>query len=204
MRTPVELIFALVLALKEGTSASCEQGQGLASFSVSTLQDASDLRDNLMACSGQGTFHVEWEGEINIGDLADDIDDTTGVFTVQRGSSLNVTDSGGGDAVINGGSRVRLFTLDGEGSQLYLNGVSLENGRHGVDGGAVHATDSSLLVATDCSFVNNSAVYRGGEVLCNLSKNGIRTSWRRKSVQTTSNNNNNPYCPAYYVCNGQT
>ena len=161
MPRQLKLALALILAIKEGASAPCDEG--VINVYVSTLQAASDLRD-MLTCSGQGVFYAEWTGEVNIGDLSEG-------FTVQSGSSLHVTGTGGG-AVIDGGNGVRLFTLTG-GSQLYLNEVSLQNGRH-IEGGAVHATDSSLLVATDCSFLSNTVDFGGGEVSCREFRNALQ------------------------------
>ena len=192
MMSTLSKALALIYMLKEGTSAPCDEGV-VKNVSVSTLQDASDLRESL-ACSGQGTFYVEWSGQVNIGDLTDG-------FAVGNGSSLNVTGSGGG-AVINGGNRVRLFTLT-EGSQLYLNSVSLENGKHDNEGGAVYATDSSLLVAVDCSFLNNSANNGGGEVLCHQFPVDIvqLTSILRVSVCVCSSHQLTDRASTFLPCN---
>lgn len=159
MSSPFLALALILLIFKAGVSAPCDQG--IVNVSVSTFEDAQGLQDAL-TCSGTGMFYVEWTGEVNIGEL-------DGGFTVLNGSSLNVTGIGG-NAVINGDNRVRIFRLTGE-SHLYLNSISLENGLQWTGysyGGAVFATEMSHVSATDCSFLNNSAdvffFESGGEV----------------------------------------
>ena len=155
MSSPFLALALILLVFKAGVSAPCDQG--IVNFSVYTFEDAEDLRDAL-TCSGVGYFYAEWTGEVNIGALE-------GGFAVGNGTSLNVTGIGG-NAVINGDNRVRMFTVT-NGSRLYLNSVSLENGlsdEH-YGGGAVWAMEASHVSAANCSFLDNSAMGNvGGEV----------------------------------------
>ena len=105
-RSPLLTLALIILVFKPGVSAPCDQG--IFNVSVSTFGDAQGLQDAL-TCSGPGTFYVEWTGEVNIGEL-------DGGFAVGNGSSLNVTGIGG-NAVINGDNRIRMFTLT-NGSRL--------------------------------------------------------------------------------------
>lgn len=140
---------------------------GVSDRTVSTTADASDL-SNELNCSGPGHFAVNWSGEVSL----------TQTIAISNGKSVNISGHAG-NAVIYGGSAVRLFEVN-DGSTLELHGLSLVGGRGGNEGsfaeygGAVLVSNRSRLAAFSCSFIGNSATSFGGRTC--VIRNILRTS----------------------------
>ena len=99
-------------------------------------------------CSG-GSFEVEWRGAVIVDDP----------IYVLGGTVLTVTGVGS-EAVIDGNSTTRLFTVVN--ASLHVSGVNITSGS-GIVGGAV-AAEGSTLTLNGTSFVGNSATGNGGAV----------------------------------------
>ncbi|CAM9233132.1 unnamed protein product [Scytosiphon promiscuus] len=99
-------------------------------------------------CSG-GLFEVEWRGSVEVSQT----------FYVAGGTTLLITGAGS-DAAIDGGGRIRLFTVTN--ATLHLNGVSLASGAS-LAGGAIAAAGSSLVL-NQTSFFGHRAAATGGAV----------------------------------------
>ncbi|CAM9749701.1 unnamed protein product [Ectocarpus sp. 4 AP-2014] len=120
---------------------------------VSNTQDASALAASLN-CSN-GDFDVEWVGEVFVEDT----------IRVTLSTSLTIIGAGPG-AIANGGYTAQLFELNG-GAILHLSDMTLTNGYAPLtggnysSGGAISASQSSVLLGGNMSFISNSADYGG-------------------------------------------
>jgi len=136
-----------------GNSCSVNMTQ---SWFVNDTASATTLAE-AVNCSG-GMFHVMWEGSILI--------DQT--IYITEGTTVFVTGEGSG-AEVNGGGRLRLFTVDG--GVLHVDRLILREGS-ATYGGAIAATRSSVFLnSTTCS--DNFAESYGGAVYAGKSSNVV-------------------------------
>lgn len=151
MRLPL-----LLLALLLVSSISEIRAQGamatscvaLATSSVESVDDAAQLRLDLLRCSGN-SFEVEWRGSIRLDQP----------MKLMNGTSLRITGIGKNSSAIDGNRAVQLFVVTGSG--LHLESLALTGGE-GVNGGVVAARDGSSIKLVDCDVYNNTA-NSGGE-----------------------------------------
>lgn len=136
------LIVTLICGWVRGQTSS----DGSTSRVVSSSSGASDLADYLSNSSHPVKLDVEWRQHVTI------------VETIPVSAESTLTIRGSGDAVIDGGGSVRLFTVS-DGATLRLTGLLLRGGAAnedgGENGGAVLVDGGSLVTATNCSFSEN-------------------------------------------------
>lgn len=128
---------------------SCDDNL-LSSIVVSTTEQASDLRTELLRCSG-ATFNVEWRSNITIAQ-------PLGLF---NRTSLTIKGSGDHSSVVDGGREVPLFVVNGS-SFLHLEDLSLTGG-DGSSGGVVAARDGASVSLINCDVYLNKVSSNGGK-----------------------------------------
>lgn len=125
-------------------------------YTVSKPADVTTLMIALAGCTG-GDFNVTWNGAITLDEP----------LVVSAQSSLNITGgrrSTGEEGVLDGNNMTSIVEL-GEGSSLWLSGVTLQNAKQNTgNGGAVNAeAPGSSVFASDTTFSYNTVTsYEGG------------------------------------------
>lgn len=153
------ILYALLLLSRgpgttaQSSSSSCGAGSSSTVESVvSTTSDAEALSLELLLCSGR-EFSVTWEGNVGINQTLGIADDTT----------LHITGSDDGTSIVHSVGDVRLFEVNGTGSALYLESITLQGGRADC-GGAVAVRQASITLL-DCDVNDNEATSEGGKLI---------------------------------------